>query len=164
MIWTSIGPWPAATDPAALAGRAALIYGSEGWGFESLRARPVQRPLPVAEGAFLLTPLLTAVRPGGCYRAGENVGGLGELVADHMGVHAQCHGWVSVTEPGGHCVAASARATVNCARPLHQQAHGARLDCCGARWVGTAAQGRLAGKPRIAGTTAAMTPGLSTAA
>ncbi len=29
-------------------------------GFESLRARPGQRPLPGAEGAFLLTLLLTA--------------------------------------------------------------------------------------------------------
>ncbi len=30
-------------------------YGSEGWGFESLRARPGQRPLPIMEGALLLT-------------------------------------------------------------------------------------------------------------
>src|SRR5439155_3801516 len=35
-------------------------YGSEGWGFESLRARPGQRPLPIMEGAFLLTRMLTA--------------------------------------------------------------------------------------------------------
>ena len=36
------------------------IYGSEGWGFESLRARPGQQPLPIMEGAFLLTRMLTA--------------------------------------------------------------------------------------------------------
>ena len=36
------------------------IYGSEGWGFESLRARPGQRPLPIMEGAFGLTRMLTA--------------------------------------------------------------------------------------------------------
>jgi hypothetical protein len=35
---------------------------SEGWGFESLRARPGQRPLPIMEGAHLLTRLL-AGRP-----------------------------------------------------------------------------------------------------
>jgi hypothetical protein len=32
------------------------LYGSEGWGFESLRARPGQQPLPIMEGAFVLTP------------------------------------------------------------------------------------------------------------
>src|ERR1700760_3501825 len=35
-------------------------YGSEGWGFESLRARPGQGPFPLPEGALLLTLLLTA--------------------------------------------------------------------------------------------------------
>src|SRR5579872_7218759 len=30
-------------------------YGSEGWGFESLRARPGQSPFPSPEGALLLT-------------------------------------------------------------------------------------------------------------
>jgi len=34
------------------------------------------------EGAFLLTLLLTAASVGGRYRAGEDVGGLVELVAD----------------------------------------------------------------------------------
>jgi hypothetical protein len=29
-------------------------YGSEGWGFESLRLRPAQRPIPIMEWAFLL--------------------------------------------------------------------------------------------------------------
>jgi hypothetical protein len=62
-------------------------YGSEGWGFESLRARPGQRPLPVAEGAFVLTRMLTAALAGGRYRAGEDVGGLGELIADDVGIH-----------------------------------------------------------------------------
>jgi hypothetical protein len=36
-------------------GTADTLYGSEGWGFESLRARPGPRPLPIKEGAFLLT-------------------------------------------------------------------------------------------------------------
>jgi hypothetical protein len=82
-------------------GRGARDYGSEGWGFESLRARPGQRPLPVAEGAFLLTPLLTAALSGVRYRAGEDVCGLGELIADHVGVDAQGDGRVGVPEPGG---------------------------------------------------------------
>jgi hypothetical protein len=75
-------------DSAGLAGRLALIYGSEGWGFESLRARPGQRPLPGAEGAFLLTQLLTAALSGARDRAGEDFRCLGELVADHVGIHA----------------------------------------------------------------------------
>jgi len=37
-------------------GRSAHAYGSEGWGFESLRARPGQRTLPVP-GRGLLVPL-----------------------------------------------------------------------------------------------------------
>ena len=35
------------------------IYGSEGWGFESLRARPGQRPFALLAAALLLTDLLT---------------------------------------------------------------------------------------------------------
>jgi hypothetical protein len=46
-------------DCGALAGRAALIYGSEGWRFESLRARPGQGPFGCLLAAFLLTDLLT---------------------------------------------------------------------------------------------------------
>ena len=38
----------------------ASSYGSEGWGFESLRARPGHRPLPIMGGALLLTRSLTA--------------------------------------------------------------------------------------------------------
>jgi len=37
-VWTASASWPADTDSGALTGRMALIYGSEGWGFESLRA------------------------------------------------------------------------------------------------------------------------------
>src|SRR5215470_6546096 len=71
-------------------------YGSEGWGFESLRARPGQRPLPVMEGAFLLTPLLTVALSGVRDRASEDIRGFGELVADHVCVHAQRDGGVGV--------------------------------------------------------------------
>ncbi len=39
--------------------------------------------------------------PGGLHGAGEDVGGLGELVADHMGVYPQGDRWVGVAEPGG---------------------------------------------------------------
>ena len=41
-------------DCGVLAGQTPLIYGSEGWGFESLRARPAQRPLARPKGAFLV--------------------------------------------------------------------------------------------------------------
>jgi hypothetical protein len=82
--------------------RRAEPYGSEGWGFESLRARPGQSPFPSPEGALLLTRLLTArILDSGRYGAGEDVGGLGELVADDMGVHAQRDRRVRVAEPGG---------------------------------------------------------------
>ena len=57
-------------------------------GVESRRARPVQRPPPIMEAAFLLTRVLT-VLPGGLHDFGEDVGGLGELVADHVGVYPQ---------------------------------------------------------------------------
>jgi hypothetical protein len=46
---------------------------------------------------LLLTAELAGVRD----RAGEDVGGLGELVADHVGVYAQGDGWVGMAEPGG---------------------------------------------------------------
>jgi hypothetical protein len=75
-------------DCGVLAGQTPLIYGSEGWGFESLRARPGQSPFPILEGALLLTLLLTAASDGGRYRASEDVGSLGELVADYVRVHA----------------------------------------------------------------------------
>jgi hypothetical protein len=39
-------------DCGVLAGQTPLIYGSEGWGFESLRARPGQRPVPILGPAF----------------------------------------------------------------------------------------------------------------
>src|SRR5580704_8735834 len=64
-------------------------YGSEGWGLESLRARPGRRPLPSMEGALSLTRLLTVASDGGRYRVSGDVGGLGELVADGVGIHAQ---------------------------------------------------------------------------
>ena len=36
------------------AARAGSYYGSEGWGFESLRARPAQRLVPILGPAFCL--------------------------------------------------------------------------------------------------------------
>ena len=50
------------TDPDD-AERDTGIYGSEGWGFESLRARPAHRPSALRRGAFLLTDLLTPAVP-----------------------------------------------------------------------------------------------------
>ncbi len=90
---------------AQVARRRDTLYGSEGWGFETLRARTSERAqvkgLPAAEGAFLLTPLLTVALASVRYHAGEDVCGLGELVADHVRVHAQRDGRVGVAEPGG---------------------------------------------------------------
>ena len=57
------------TDPDD-AERLTGIYGSEGWGFESLRARPGQRPFACLAAALLLTDLLTpAPSSGGIERA-----------------------------------------------------------------------------------------------
>ena len=64
-------------DMSQVARPSDTLYGSEGWGFESLRARPGQRPIPIMEGAFLLNAsanrscplLLTGCgRTGGCVR------------------------------------------------------------------------------------------------
>jgi hypothetical protein len=41
-------------DCGVLTGQTPLIYGSEGWGFESLRARQVSGPFPHRTGAFLV--------------------------------------------------------------------------------------------------------------
>ena len=46
-----------------VADASATLYGSEGWGFESLRARPAHKPFPLTGEAFLLTDLLTAAPP-----------------------------------------------------------------------------------------------------
>ena len=55
----------------------------------------------MVEGVCLLTHLLTRALPRVRYGAGEHVRGLGELIADHVGVHAQGDRRVRVTEPGG---------------------------------------------------------------
>jgi hypothetical protein len=49
----------------------------------------------------LLTRLLTAPLSSVGYRSGEDVGSLGELVVDDVGVHAQRDGGVGMAEPGG---------------------------------------------------------------
>ena len=61
----------------------------------------VKGPSRSRKGPFLLTRLLTAALAGVRYRAGEDVCGFGELVADHMGIHAECDGRLGVPEPGG---------------------------------------------------------------
>jgi hypothetical protein len=87
MLWWQL---PAKSQVGQLKTRArsstdrASDYGSEGWGFESLRARPAQRPLPIMEGALLITRLLQRGLRCGRYDAGEDVGSLGELVADDV--------------------------------------------------------------------------------
>jgi hypothetical protein len=86
-----------------VAGVGVDLYGSEGWGFESLRARPGHRPLPGPGGVFLLTDLLTAVIELGD-RPGEDVGSLGQLLAHDMRVHPKRDRRISVAEPSGHHV------------------------------------------------------------
>jgi hypothetical protein len=51
-------------------------------------------------GSFANAVANSAVLGGGRYGAGEDVGGLGELVADGVGVHAQRDRGVRVAEPG----------------------------------------------------------------
>jgi hypothetical protein len=54
------------------------------------------------EGALLLTLVLTAGLLGsGLYGAGEDVGSLGELVADDVRVHPQGDRGIGMAEPGG---------------------------------------------------------------
>src|SRR5262249_38690645 len=51
---------------------------------------------------------------GGRYGAGEDVGGLGELVADDVGVHAQRDRGIGVAEPGGDHVDGDASQQQGC--------------------------------------------------
>ncbi len=52
-------------------------------------------------GSFANADANSAALAGGRYRAGEDVGGLCELVADDVGVHAQRDRGVRMAEPGG---------------------------------------------------------------
>jgi len=66
-------------------GRSAHAYGSEGWGFESLRARPGQQPI-----AILQRPLLLPMQPSSCPE--RLIDRVGRLLAEHwqhvrVGVH-----------------------------------------------------------------------------
>jgi hypothetical protein len=50
---------------AQVAATRGTVYGSEGWGFESLRARPGQRPIAILQKPLLL-PKLLPKRPSSC--------------------------------------------------------------------------------------------------
>ena len=50
--WTTLEYRPSLRPVTDGLGRCAHSYGSEGWGFESLRARPGQNPFPLPEGLF----------------------------------------------------------------------------------------------------------------
>ncbi len=52
-------------------------------------------------GSFANAVANSAVLAGGRYGSGEDVGGLGELVADDVGVYAQRDRGVGMAEPGG---------------------------------------------------------------
>ena len=80
--------------------RPASCYGSEGWGFESLRLRTGQRPVPIIGAGLLLTPLLTATVLRRLDPVGEDVRGFHKLFVDHVCVDPERDGRVRVTEPG----------------------------------------------------------------
>ena len=68
--WTTLEYRPSPRLVMDGPGRLAHSYGSEGWGFESLRARPGQSPFRLSVRALLLTDLLTAgPSPAGIERA-----------------------------------------------------------------------------------------------
>jgi hypothetical protein len=78
------------------------VYGSEGWGFESLRACPRSEPLSASgRGSFANALAVSGTLGGGRYGAGEDVGSLGELVADDVRVHPQRDRGIGMAEPGG---------------------------------------------------------------
>jgi hypothetical protein len=52
-------PGPLVRTGLDVVGQLMGAYGSEGWGFESLRARPGQQPFALLAAALLLTDLLT---------------------------------------------------------------------------------------------------------
>ena len=91
----------AGKHPKSLAGERAYISTDQKVGGSSPSERAqVKGPSQSWKGP-LLTRLVTATLPSGRYRAGEDVCGFGELVADDVGVHAQCDRGVRVAEPGG---------------------------------------------------------------
>src|SRR6185437_8905866 len=51
--WTTLEYRPSPRPVTDGPGRCAHSYGSEGWGFESLRARPAQRPVANPAAGFL---------------------------------------------------------------------------------------------------------------
>src|SRR5215469_228393 len=50
-MWTTLECRPSPRSVTDGPGRLAHSYGSEGWGFESLRARPAQRPVAILRPA-----------------------------------------------------------------------------------------------------------------
>ena len=62
----------------------------------------------------MLTQLLTAASDGRRYRASEDVGGLGELVADDEGVYTQRDRGVRMAESGGDHVHRNASQQQGC--------------------------------------------------
>ena len=85
------------TDPDN-AERLTGIYGSEGWGFESLRARPGQQPIAILQRPLLLPELLPK-RPSSCpEHLIDRVGRLLAKPRQHMRVGVHRHANPGVPE------------------------------------------------------------------
>jgi hypothetical protein len=88
---------------------------------------PRSEPLSASgRGSFANTLANGGTLGGGRYGAGEDVGGLGELVADDMGVHAQRDRGVRMAERGGDHVHGDAS---------QQQGAGVDADGAGSVWT-----------------------------
>jgi hypothetical protein len=81
-------------------GRRAHSYGSEGWGSSPSERARSEASARLGE-AFLLTDLLTAPSIS-LDRTGEDGCGLGELLADHMGIDPERDRRIGVSQPGRH--------------------------------------------------------------
>src|SRR5262245_46869435 len=85
------------TDPDD-AERLTGIYGSEGWGFESLRARPGQQSMAILQGRLLLPKLLPEWPSSSPEQLIDRVGRLLAEPGQHVRVGVHRHADPGVTE------------------------------------------------------------------
>jgi hypothetical protein len=76
-------------------------YGSEGWGSSPSERAQVRASFRVRKGSFANALANSGTLDGGRDSAGEDVGGLGELIADDVHVHPQRDRGIGMTEPDG---------------------------------------------------------------
>jgi hypothetical protein len=94
------GTWTGWTQPGRIR-QPELHYGSEGWGFESLRACQLRAFRPRRSG-LLANGFANSNRAADLDRARKDIRSLGDLIPDHVGVDPQCDGRIGMAQACGH--------------------------------------------------------------